>query len=132
MERTNDALLVKEMYNLPVGGSFSTLWRPFYVHQFTFKGGKVVETEYFDKKLPKYSKDQIAAVIRQYKELPQGGTEQTMKVANMLFWATVSGSNETEAYFKTIPEKFGPFSEALTQEWTDINARFEQWKTRKK
>ncbi len=132
MERTRDALLVKEMYNLPVGGNFSTLWRPFYVHQFTFRGGKVVETEYFDKKLPKYSKDQIASVIRQYKELPQGGTQQTIKVANMLFWATVSGSAEAETFLKTIPEKFGPFSEVLTQEWNDINARYEQWKSRKK
>ena len=128
LERTKDALLIKEMYNLPVGQSFSNLWRPFYVHQFKFEGGKVSETEYYDKHLPKYTKAQIAEVIRQYNELPKEGSEQTMKVANMLFWATVSGSKETEGYLKTIPGKYAPFSEALNTEWTDVNGRYEQWK----
>lgn len=132
LERTKDALLVKEMYNLPVGQSFSTLWRPFYVHKYTFTNGKVTETEYFDKQLPRYNKEQIAAAIQQYKDLPPTANEQTMKVANMLFWAAVSGSKETESLLATIPDKFGPFDNVIGEEWKQINAVYTRWKTKGK
>lgn len=132
LEQTKDALMVEEMYNLPVGQNFSTLWRPFYVHKYTFKAGSYTETEYYDKRLPKYNQAQIAEVIKQYKDLPETVSQQTLTIANMLFWATVSGSKEAEGYLKTIPDKFGPFGSPFNEEWNDVNTRYEQWVRNKK
>ena len=132
VEQAKDALLVKEMYNLPVGQSFSTLWRPFYIHKFTIVNGKVAETEYYNKDLAKYNKDQIAQIIKQYKDLPTTANEETMKVANMLFWATVSGSKETESLLTSIPAKFGPFDNVIADEWKQINTVYQRWKTKNK
>lgn len=127
-ERTRDALLIKEMYNLPVGQSFSRLWRPFYIHKYTYRNGAFEETEYIDKQLPRYTKDQVTQVIKQYNELQTPATEETMKVANMLFWAAVSGSKETEAMLKSIPGKFGPFDNVLSQEWEELMTVYMRWK----
>jgi hypothetical protein len=126
-EQTKDALLVKEMYNLPVGQNFSTLWRPFFIHKYSFKNGKIEETGYYNQELDHYTKEQIAEVISQYNALPSESNEETMKVANMLFWAIVSGSKEAEALLKSMPGRFGPFSGPIAEEWKDINVRYEQW-----
>jgi len=128
VEQTKDALLVKEMYNLPIGTEFSTLWRPLYVHQYTFTGNETKHTTYYDKKAAKYTPAQIAAAIKQYKELPETVTEHHMETANMLFWSARSGSKEAEGYLKTFPDKFGPFASPFNEEWDAVNMRYEQWK----
>ena len=132
VEQVKDAVLVKEMYNLPIGTEFSTLWRPLYVHQYSVSGRDVKHTTYYDKKAAKYSAVQIAAVIKQYKELPATVSEQTMETANMLFWATLSGSKEAEGYLKTFPDKYGPFASPFNEEWDAVNMRYEQWKNKSK
>lgn len=132
VERTKDALLVKEMYNLPIGTEFSTLWRPLYVHQYTFEGKEIKHTTYYDKKAAKYTPAQIAAAIKQYKELPETVTEHHMETANMLFWATLSGNKEAEGYLKTFPDKYGPFASPFNEEWDAVNMRYEQWKNKNK
>ena len=123
-----DELIVKEMYGLPIGQTFSTLWRPFLIHKFSYKNGAVHEEEYFRKDLDKYSKEQLEQVFAEYKKLPDGGKENMMHVANMLFWASFCGNKEAEADLKTMPEKFGPFDGVIGEEWSGIYSIYLKWK----
>ena len=127
-EQVKDDLFIKEMYGLPIGQSFSTLWRPFYIHRFFYKNGALQEVTSYRKDLPKYSKQQIEQVFEAYKNLSKDSNESTMHVANMLFWAYTSGNKDAEAALKSIPDKFGPFDDVIAGEWKAIFATYENWK----
>jgi hypothetical protein len=121
-------LLLKEMFGLPIGQNFSTLWRPFLIHKYAIKNGMLQETEYFSKDLARYSTAQIKDVLDQYKNLTGSNNHSIMRVGSMLFWATVSGSKEAETALRSLPDKFGPFDGVVADEWKAIFGNYEKWK----
>ena len=46
----------------------------------------------------------------------------------MLFCAYISGSEDAEGYFNSIPGKFGPFDGVLSLEWDNIFTTYQDWK----
>ncbi len=128
IKKVNDTLFVKELYGLPIGKDFTVIWMPFYINKFYFTGNTLQKKKFYRKDIKKYSKEQIRQVLTKYEKLTRGNFEHTIDVANMLFWAYVSGNNEAEVYLKTIPKKFGPFDGAIAEEWDDISATYELWK----
>lgn len=127
-QKVKDELIIKEMYGLPIGQSFSTIWRPFLIHKYSYKNGVLKEEEYYRKDLGKYSKQQLDQVFAEYKKLPEGTKENMMHVANMLFWAYVSGNKEAEDDLKSLPQKYGPFNGVIADEWKAIFGTYEKWK----
>ncbi len=128
VEQVKDELIIKEMFGLPIGQSFSTLWRPFLIHKYSYKNGTLQETEYYRKDLDRYNKQQMEQVFAEYKKLPEGSKQNMMHVANMLFWAAFCGNTEAEADLKSMPEKFGPFEGVIGEEWKAIYGTYERWK----
>jgi hypothetical protein len=127
-QMVKDELFLKEMYGLPIGQNFSTIWRPFLIHKFSYKNEAVHEDEYYRKDLGKYSKDQLNQIFAEYKKLPEGGKENMMHVANMLFYASFCGNKEAEADLNSMPAKFGPFDGVIGEEWKGIYGNYEKWK----
>ncbi len=127
-EFKNDVLYIKDMYSLPIGQSFSTLWRPFYIHKFWYKNGELLREEYYRKDLGKYSRQQLDEVFTAYKMLPEGGKVNMMRVARMLFWAAFSGSKEAAADLDNFEHNFGPFEGVTAEEWKGIHVGYIKWK----
>jgi hypothetical protein len=130
IEKVRDSLFITDIYGLPVGQSFSTIPRPYYVHKFFFRNGALQEVESFKKGVVKYSRQQIDDAIIAYKNLPQNADQETIHVANMLFCAWISGSTEAEGYFASIPGKFGPFDAVISLEWDNIYTIYQDWKNK--
>jgi hypothetical protein len=127
-EKVKDELFIREMYGLPIGQSFSTIRVPFYIHKFSFRNGTLRDEAFYSKSLRKYSKPEIEQVFKEYNDLVKGNNGSILRVSKMLFWAYISGSKEAETYFKSIPDKFGPFESAIAEEMDDITAIFNDWK----
>jgi len=127
-EFKNDALYINDMYALPIGQSFSTIWRPFYIHKFYFKNGALAREVHYNKALGKYTKQQLEAVFAEYKKLPEGGKQNLMHVAKMLFFAAYSGNKEAEGYLNNFEQKFGPFDSVTAEEWKTVNVGYIKWK----
>lgn len=131
VKKVADTIFVDELYGIPIGKDFKEIWLPFYSNKYFFIGSKLKQVKFFRTDIRKYSKKQILQVFQKYKELTKGNYDNIVNVANMLFWAYVSGSKEAEVYLKSFPEKFGPFDGAIAEEWDDISATYELWKTKK-
>ena len=132
LQKIKDTLLVKDMYSLPIGQSFSNLWRPFFIHKFFYKNGTLTETTSFQKGLSKYSKAQTEQVFKEYGELTKDSKHAIIRVASMLFWASYCGTEDAEELLKGIPEKFGPFDEVQNAELEGIFDIYKLWKEHSK
>ncbi len=132
VRKVADTLLIEELYGLPIGENFNEVSIPFYINKYFFKVNDLQQKGYYRKDIKKYSKAQIRQVLEKYKKLRKENSEHNVAVANMLFWAYVSGSKEAEVYLKSMPEKIGPFDGAIAEEWDDISATYEHWKEKNK
>ena len=129
-EMKKDELYIKELFGLAIGQSFSTIWRPYLIHKYSYKNGALHEEEYFRKDLGRYTAAQQEEVMTEYKKLPEGSKENMMHVANMLFWAIASGNKAAEPLLKNMPDKFGPFEGVIGEEWKAIYGTYEKWKAK--
>jgi hypothetical protein len=132
VEKIADTVFVKELYGVPIGGNFSEVWIPFYINKFFFNESGLQHITFFRRDVKKYSNAQIAQVFQKYKRLHKENSEEIVAVANMLFWACVSGSKNAEIYLKKFKADFGPFDGAIAEEWDDISATYELWKEKNK
>jgi len=128
VKKIRDKLFIEELYGIPVGKKFKEIWMPFYVNQFYFTGNKLDHRTYYRKDIRRYSLVEITEVIQKYKQLKKGNYDYTVKIANMLFWAYVSGSKEAEVYLNGIEKKFGPFDGGISEEWSEIYGTYQHYK----
>jgi len=131
INQVRDTLFVKELKGLPVGKNMEAKWAPFYINKYYFTNGVLKQETFYRKDLKNYSDLQIHEVLDEYKKLKKDGNyEHLLLVANRLFWAYVSGSKEAEAKLMTMEQKFGPFDGAIAEDWKDLLATYEHWKSK--
>ena len=122
-----DTLLVEQMENLPTAKNFRfqpTVWS---TEKIYFKGQKIIRKLIVNRKINKYSKKEILEVLQSYRNAKIDLSDQTMKLGNKLFIATISGDKTARKYFKEFKTHFGILDGAFKEEYNDLVAKLELW-----
>ena len=126
-----DTLYVDELQMLPTGKNFKyqeTVWT---TEKIFFVGQKIKRKLEINRQIPKYNKDQIIKVIKQFDTTKFGLDDKKMELANQLFIATISGSKLARQHFNEFKTKFGILDGAYSEEYSDLVAMLELWDRKK-
>lgn len=115
-----DTVYVNQLYFLPIGKNLAYSFEPFYIYKYWYQNNLLHKKQSFNTALRKYSKAEIEEVFKQHAKLKRGNVEENVNVADMLFWAYVSGNKKAELYFNKIETDFGPFDGYISEEWHKI------------
>lgn len=129
VRKRKDTLWIEEIAGLPIGKDYEIVWKPFYVQKFFFNKEELQHAGYYRKEVKRFTDKQIEEVLKQYKKIKTGNADYTIAVAYRLFWATVSGNKKAEALLSSIPAKFNGLDGAYAQEWHEIMATLNHWKS---
>ncbi len=122
-----DTLLVDQLQNLPTGKNFKyqeTIWTTENIY---FSGQKLVRKLVVNRRIRKYSQDEIQSVLKTYEKAKTGLDDSKMEIANKLFIATISGDKKARQYFNEFKSKFGTLDGAFAEEYSDLTAMMELW-----
>lgn len=84
-----------------------------------------------DKNIPKYTPAQIQTVLKKYETSTPGWNNEIMKLANMLFIATISDNKTARNYLINFDKKFGGSDGAFAEEYSDLLAMLKLWDIKK-
>lgn len=127
LKMKKDSLFVEELKNLPTGKNYkfqATVWTKEKIY---FSGQKTVRNLIVNRQIPKYSKDEIRAVLKEYETGKQGLDANKMEIANKLFIATISGNKTAKQYFKEFKTKYGTLDGAFHEEYDELTKMIELW-----
>ena len=117
---SGDTLLVQTIYDLPVGKSMEyrqAVWNTEHIY---FKNDKLFRDSVINRGLPKYTPQQIAAVLDLYQRLPNANNDTTSDLADKLLISTMSGSKKARAYLVNFRQKFTALSGV---NWEDYDTK---------
>ena len=120
VKTSGDTLLVQTIYDLPVGKSMEyqqTVWNTEHIY---FKQDKLFRDSVINRGLPKYTPQQIAAVLDLYQRLPNANNDTTSDLADKLLISTMSGSKKARAYLVNFRQKFTALSGV---NWEDYDTK---------
>lgn len=125
----NDTLFVQELYLLPTADNFEleeTVWT---IEKIYFLDNQVTRQKSVNPAIGKYSEAEIQKVLETYKNAGSGFDESKMKIANQLFVAALSGSNEARKSFTRFRDRFDVPDGAYSQEYRILKDMLAQWET---
>ncbi len=132
VQQQDDTLIIEELFDLPIGEGSQEIYAPFFVTEFFYENGQLIKINTLSKRLPYYTEAKKIDAFKKYRELKKGNYENTISIANMLFWAFVSGNTFAENYFVNVEQKFGPFDGVVAEEWNWLLADYKLYKELKK
>ena len=128
INQDNDTIEVRRLVGLPIGKNMEVVSTPFRIEKYYYRGPKFVVRSVYPKDLTKYTPSQIADVLNQYSKLTPGNYDAILLVERRLFWAYISGSAEAGSYLSSFDQKFGPFTEAKSEEFDEVHGLYWFWK----
>lgn len=127
-----DTLTIQEIMPIANGKNQSIVWTKFYVEKWFYRDNKLKDTNYYRKDVKRYTANEIKKVetaFINYKK--ENNFDALLLLSHQLFWAYVSGSKKAGEYLMSLEKKFGPFDGAVSEEYREVLAYFESYKTKK-
>lgn len=124
---SKDTLLVNHIANLPVGKGFayeSTTW---VVEKIYFSGIRVMRKVDLNRSYPRYSAAKIATVLKAFERAHSGLDDAKLTLADELFVATLSGSNQARGYLKKFETKFGVLDGYFGEDYYELMSMLQLW-----
>ena len=122
-----ETLLVEELQNLPTGNNFNYQEIVWTTEKIYFSKEKIVRKLAVNRKIKKYSPNEIKAVLREYEITNPGLDDSKMVLANKLFIGAISGDKKARHYFEEFDTKFGLLDGAYKGEYKDLTAMLKLW-----
>ncbi|MGC3943793.1 MAG: hypothetical protein QM762_04500 [Chryseolinea sp.] len=125
----NDTLRVEELKNLPTGDDLkfvSTVWN---IDKLYFKNGQVQRNTSLNRKIRKYSQQEIKSVLAEYEHLNRKLDYNDMDLINKLFMAAISGDKTARKYL-TDKNRFEYFDGAFKEDYDELIAMLKNWEER--
>ncbi len=122
-----DTLFIHEIIYIPAGKDFAYKEAVWTIEKIYFNKQKVIKKTAVNRQIPKYSKEKIALVLKEYETAKPGLDESKMELANRLFMATISGSKTARKYLGEFEKKFGGLDGHLGEEYIELIAMLEMW-----
>ena len=96
-----------------------------------WKSKKLIQESYYKKDLTKYTSVEIEKVLKEFKANNKNFSgEKMLLLGHRLFWAYVSGSKLAGQYLEKLDNKFGGFDGAIAEEYKDLIATYQHYKTK--
>ena len=118
----NDTLKVIEIKNLPTGQNRTFKETEWLLEKIYFTNQTLNHSFFYYPKLKKYSKEEIAKTIAEYKSANGKMDEYKMEIANRLFIAILSGSEKAKTCFNNFKSKFGQLDGAFSEEYNELES----------
>lgn len=122
-----DTLLIEDLHRFPTGKDFQYEDNVWSTEKIFFVGNKTVLTNQVNRQIPKYSSDEIQAVLKNYETATPPLSDSKMELANQLFIAAISGSKKAREYFHDFRTRFGELDGAFSEEYSDLSAMLSLW-----
>ncbi len=127
LKMKSDTLMIEKLRKLPVGKGFAFTTVVWSIEKIYFRNQKAVKRLSVNRQILKYSKEQIAAVLKEFETAKQGLDDNKRIIANKLFIAAISGDKTARAYFGEFKTKFGAIDGALSEEYIELCNMLKQW-----
>ena len=127
LEVNKDTLLVNQITSLPVGKNFAyeaTVWK---IDKLYFSGNNVLQKQEVNPGFPVYCANRIASVSSAFESANGGLDEAKMTLADELFMATISGSNQARKYLIKFKTKFGMLDGHFVEEYDGLISMLKLW-----
>ena len=128
INQDRDTIVVRRLVALPIGGNMGIVSTSFKIEKYYYRGSKFFVRSVYRTDLTKYTLSQIEDVLDQYTKLAPGDYDTILLVERRLFWAYISGSAEAGTYLNSFEKKFGPFTEAKSDEFNEVHDLYWSWK----
>ena len=122
-----DTLFIQEIIYIPVGKDFAYKEAVWTIEKIYFNKQKVIKKTGVNRQIPKYSKEKIALILKEYETAKPGLDDGKMELANKLFIATISGSKTARKYLGEFEKKFGDLDGHFAEEYKELIAMLEMW-----
>ncbi|WP_438967240.1 hypothetical protein [Flavobacterium sp.] len=125
-----DTLYVEELINLPTEKNrkyITTVWN---INKIYFENEDVKKTNSLNKKIRKYSKEEILTTLKEYENADQELNEDKMVLVNRLFISIISKNNKAREYFYEFGDKY-KLDGAFSEEYSDLKAMLKLWENQK-
>jgi hypothetical protein len=128
INQDKDTIVVRRLFTLPIGKNMEIVSTFFRIEKYYYRGSKFVVRSVYRNDLTKYTPSEIESVLDQYSKLTPGDYDTILLVERRLFWAYISGSAEAGSYLNAFDQKFGPFTEAKSDEFNEVHDLYWSWK----
>ena len=131
VEQNKDTLIIQEFYNIANNKNLTLKWTKFYVTKLYWKSKKLIRESYYKKDLTKYTSVEIENVLKEFKASNKRFSgDKILLLGHRLFWAYVSDSKLAGQYLEKLEDKFGGFDGAIAEEYEDLIATYQHYKTK--
>ncbi|MFD2966428.1 hypothetical protein [Sphingobacterium bambusae] len=123
----DDTLYVNHITSLPTGDNFALVPQIFLIERMYFLNGKLLRTKDVNRTVSTYEPAQIEQVLTAYRQIDSRLDDKTMLLANMLYVATISGSEEARRYFSEFDNRFEELDGAYAEEYHFLQRLLQAW-----
>ncbi len=121
-----DTLFVEGLINLPTGKDRnfeSTVWG---IDKLFFISGKLVQKYSLNKRIRKYSKQEVLTTLEEYENADDMLNDKKMSLVNRLFMAAISKDKQASDYFYQFKNKY-ELDGAFSEEYNDLKCMLKSW-----